>query len=534
MLEEQVVDAFLSNIKKEADLYLPFMAMLRAQGYRKVHLLAGHYEHGKDVIAQRVNEKSELIQYVFPIKKGDLDQDKWGKLRNQLNECVDYSYAHADFDSKAPRQIVVVFPGEMIGKVGEWIQHFNENTASKLGIPPVEIWGGGKMKELFRSENCLMKLDWVQTGGFLKDILSGAGFGYIEQRTQSWATDSANAEELWTRAVEVGILWSFLRQSNLRLHATQLTLCLLRAAIYAEADQKISQEESFEFCDFALKALYDDAKEFLDWFAAVPSEERSIALVRITGTELVEFNVRMTLILQTISLAVLNQSLSEEENTSAKELLELCLGIEAIRKPISDNYAPSVMAIMLAAVTLKIDVAPYLRALAQWICESYSDGNPGLAIAGSPPEEEIWRTCGAPIDMKEYPAQLHSMLAAVVLDLCSILSLPDIYNDANADFRTVGINPVRKIPEKLPDELLTGKQACHLPPHHDYKESWEGEEGWINAGAHKRADEPRFFIDGNRDWVALAISLVLRDRWWLRSLRALTTKSEALAEPVDA
>ncbi|MCA9806263.1 MAG: hypothetical protein KC777_30050, partial [Cyanobacteria bacterium HKST-UBA02] len=526
MLEEQVVDAFLGNIKKEKDVYLPFMAMLRAQGYKKVHLLAGHYEHGKDVIAQRVNEKSQIIQYVFPIKKGDISQDKFGKLRDQLNECVDYSYAHADFDSKAFRQIVVVFPGELIGKVGEWIQHFNENTAPRLGIRPIEVWGRSKLKELFRSENCLMKLDWVQTGGFLKDILSGAGFSYIEQQTQSWATDSASSEDLWTRAVEVGILWSFLRQSDLRLHATHLTLCLLRAAIYAEAAKKISKDESFDFCSFVIKALYDDTKELLDWFAAVPSDERIIALVRVSGTELVEFNVRMTLILQTISLAVLNQSLSEVERAVAKELFELCLRVEALRKPISDNYATSVITIITAAVSLNIDVGPYLRALAQWICESYSDGNPGLASAGSMPKEEIWRTCGAPIDMKDYQPTLNSMLAAVVLDLCSILYLPDLYNDANSDFRALGIFPVRKIPANLPDELLIGKMACHVPPHHDYEESWRGEEGWINAGAHRRADEPRFFIDGRRNWVAPAISLVLRDRWWLKSLRELTSRGD--------
>ena len=425
MLEEHVVDAFLKNIKKEADLYWPFMAMLRAQGYRKVHLLAGHYEHGKDVIAQRFSEGGQIVQYVFPIKKDNLDQEKWAKLRAQLDECVDYNYAHADFDGKATRQIIVVFPGETVGKVGEWIQNFNENTAARLSLPPVILWGRDRLKEMFRSEDCLTKLDWVEIASFIKNVSSGAGFAYIEENTQAWATSASNAEDLWTRAVELGFLWSFLRSENLRLHASQLTLCLLRAVMRMDFEGKLAAEDISSLVHFVREAIYDDAKEFLNWFATVPNDQRVRALIRITGTELVEFSCRTLLILQPISLSILNYSLSSEEAATARELLELCLSIEAIGKPISDNFAPAVVVIATAARILGIDVQPWLTRIAIWVCSSYADDLPGLALAGSNEEEEIWRTCGAPIDNGKYQRVSNSMLASVVLDLCSVFTFVD-------------------------------------------------------------------------------------------------------------
>lgn len=526
MLEEQVVDAFLKNIKKEADLYLPFMAMLRSQGYRNVHLLAGHYEHGKDVIAQRLSDEGQVVQYVFPIKKDDLDQDKWAKLRAQLNECVDYNYAHADFDGKATRQIIIVFPGETVGKVGEWVQNFNENTASKLGLPPVILWGRDRLKEMFRSEDCLTKLDWVEIASFLKNVSSGAGFGYIELNTQAWATGASNADELWTRGVELGFLWSFLRNANLRLHASQLTLCLLRAVMQVESEGKLAADDVSTLVHFVKEAIHADAKEFLAWFATVPEDQRVRGLIRITGTELVEFSCRTLLILQTISLSVVSGSLSLEEAATARELIELCLGIEAIGKPISDNFAPAVMVIATAARVLGVDVQPWVKRIAKWVSSSYADESPGLALAGSGEEEEIWRTCGAPIDNGQYPRISNSMLAAAVLDLCSMLSFVDLYNDAIADFNALGINPVRKIPDKFPDELFSNQQACYVPPHRDYSASWLGEEGWINSGAQKRDGGTRSFNDGARDWIGLALSLVLRDRWWLHSVKVILQESE--------
>jgi hypothetical protein len=531
MLEEQVVDAFLNNIKKEADLYLPFMAMLRAQGYRKVHLLAGHYEHGKDIIAQRTDSDGRIVQYVFPIKKDNLDQDKWAKLRAQLNECVDYNYAHADFDGMATRQIIIVFSGEAVGKVGEWIQNFNENTAPKLGIPPVILWGRDRLKEMFRSEDCLTKVNWVEIASFLEKVTTGAGFGYIEANTQSWAIGIMNAEGLWARGVELGFLWAFLRGKNLRLHASQLTLCLLRAVMSAEDEQRVSAYDASALVHFVKDALCADSKEFLVWFSTLPNDQRIRALIRFTGTELVEFSCRTLLILQTISLSIINGSLSLKETTVARELMELCLGIEAIGKPISDNFAPTIIVIATAAKILGIDVQPWLKRIAIWVCNSHADDSPGLALSGSNEQEEIWRTCGAPIDNALYPKISNSMLAAAILDLCSIFSFADLYNDVMADLNTLRINPIRKIPDKYSDELFSNKQACYVPPHQDYSISWLGDEGWINSGAHRKADSIRPFNDGERDWIGLALSLVLRDRWWLHSVRMVLHKSEAIPLP---
>lgn len=519
MLEDHAVDAFLNNISKESDLYLPFMAMLRAQGYQKVHLLAGHYEYGKDVIAQKVDENGAIIQFVFPIKKGNLDQEKWGKLRDQLYECIDNSNAHSDFDSTAPRQVVVVFPGTTVGKVGGLVQEFNKNNSAKLGIPPVILWGNERLKELFRSEQCLSQLDWAAIGKFIEDVSDGAGLEQIEQRTQAWCNGVQSKENLWTRAVELAFLWSFLRKRNLRLHATQLTLCLLRASVCAEFEQKLTQQDSLEFIDFVIKALHGDAKEVLDWFAALPVQHRRESLVRVNGTELVEFSVRTLLILQLISICVINRSFSGEEAKIAKDLLETCLEIPAVAKPISDSFAPAVMAIAAAAASLELKVEPWLRRIAIWICDSYEDASPGLAPAGSDVQEEIWRTCGAPIEYASYPRLSKSMLASAVLDLCSLFSFVDLYNDAAADFRTTDVIASRMIPETAPGEFFTGSKSCFLPGNNDYFDSWQGKEGWVNSSSHLKAYEQRFFNDGARDWIGVALGVLLRDRWWLHSVK---------------
>lgn len=518
MLKDQAIDAFLDTIELEKELYFPLMALLRAKGFRKINLLAGHYEHGKDIIAQHVQEDDSVVQFVFPVKNGDLDQDKFTKLRSQIFECVDYNYGHVDFDGKAPRVIAIVFPGQMIGKTAGWIEAFNQSCEQQKRSILIEPWGRQKLKEEFEVEHCLQNIEWTKIASFVNEICNGAGMNFIERQTEDWHASISTGKALWAKATEVSVLGSFLRKQKLRLHSIQLVYSLIRTAMVLEYENVVPKQDTAEVINFACDIIYDETAEFLSWFKSVPIKRRAYSLLHVSPSELVEFPVRTISILQFVSVSVIAKRLDSEQASIARVFFQTALAIDALAKPISDNYAPSVLAIAVAARILGVDCQNWISNIACWICDS-SENEPGLASAGSNEYEELWRTCGAQIENDNFKPNISSTLAAAALVACSLLDLTQLYDVIFEDFSKVGVLPRLKIPISPPDEFFTARQACLVPSDRDYFERYKEKKAISNLPASYDIESKRLFDLDQRFWIGVSLGLLCRDRWWISSLK---------------
>ena len=92
------VDAFLESVSERA-FDEPLLAILRAQGFERVHLV-GQREFGKDAIGQR-----DQTQWAWQSKAGDIGQGEWRALTGQLDELRLTNLGHGAFDTGIPRRI---------------------------------------------------------------------------------------------------------------------------------------------------------------------------------------------------------------------------------------------------------------------------------------------------------------------------------------------------------------------------------------------------------------------------------------------
>src|SRR5687767_14184242 len=101
---DSVVANFLDGLD-ERGFDAPFMALLRARGFRDVHFLHGPFEYGKDFIAKH-DASGVTIQYVFQSKAGNLAMGDWNAIKGQLDSLRNNELAHPSFDKRLPRHAI--------------------------------------------------------------------------------------------------------------------------------------------------------------------------------------------------------------------------------------------------------------------------------------------------------------------------------------------------------------------------------------------------------------------------------------------
>ena len=106
---DAVLDDFLSSVT-EREFDAPLVALLRAHGYREVHLVHGQFEFGKDVIA-KAEVDGVLKQYVFQSKAGDIGLPQWSAMYGQIEMLRLNELSHPAFDAALPRVPILVTTG---------------------------------------------------------------------------------------------------------------------------------------------------------------------------------------------------------------------------------------------------------------------------------------------------------------------------------------------------------------------------------------------------------------------------------------
>ena len=132
MLSDAVA-AFLDGVSERA-FDQPLLAIIRAQGFEKIHFTHGAREFGKDAVAQRDRE-----QWAWQSKAGDVNQAQWQAMSGQLDELRLVNLGHGGFDSELSRRAVLVITGRLIGNAPDLFRDYNERARAK-DEPVLELW----------------------------------------------------------------------------------------------------------------------------------------------------------------------------------------------------------------------------------------------------------------------------------------------------------------------------------------------------------------------------------------------------------
>jgi hypothetical protein len=225
-----VIGNYLDNIE-EREFDAPFIALLRASGFRDIHFLHGAFEFGKDFIARR-EEDGVLYQYAFQTKAGDIGLGEWNKDRGQIDLLRTNSLAHPDFDRTMPRRAVFVTTGRLVGAAPLAAQEYSEHL-KQLGELEFILWDRETLIGMM-SESPEIGLAGTAEGPLLA-VLGKVDAGdlpekELEQFSRRWIAEAGTLERLRSAAVEATVVASRLRRQERLDLACYTALCLVRAA----------------------------------------------------------------------------------------------------------------------------------------------------------------------------------------------------------------------------------------------------------------------------------------------------------------
>lgn len=114
-----------------------------------------------------------------------------------------------------------------------------------------------------------------------------------------------------------------------------------------------------------------------------------------------------------------------------------------------------------------------------------------------------------------------SLLATAVLDLAAVFERGELFDLLRNEFLAVGVIP--EIVQATDDVGQYRRDGVGVTKtwNDTYEDTWASSDGWKVAAHHRQAPEAYSLDRAGRSWELLAISAVLRDRWFLPSMRSI-------------
>jgi hypothetical protein len=187
--------------------------------------------------------------------------------------------------------------------------------------------------------------------------------------------------------------------------------------------------------------------------------------------------------------------------------------------PISDNWAASLIPIGLVVGRRDVDLLDdWLTEITRWTTRFYGDQE-GLAAIDASEDDEVAYLLGGPLESVSLKRRQSSLLATAVLDLAAVFERGELFGLLRNEFLAVGV-----IPEVVQATDDVGQYRRDGPGvtktwNDTFEDTWSPSDGWKVAAHHRQAPETYSLDREGRSWELLAISTVLRDRWFLPSMR---------------
>ncbi len=381
---------------------------------------------------------------------------------------------------------------------------------------------------LARDPVCLSgsSLELLQILGSQHDQLN---FTILEKYSRAWIRAAWNTPNL-RDSLEAAVIASHCRRSNRIDLACYIALMLLRSTFATIHGQKPVPETAAVALATAKAQLRHYGLELWSRCEGNFLEPDAILWTDGSGFPFVTYPIRCMRMLELLGMVgLLEREIDPDNQVSSKVAVYLERFIEVnvgtTHLP-SDRWAVSFVppTLLLAASGKMAAVEHLLIASTKWIADCYDEGSFGLAHVHAAPAEETAYFLGSPFDFIELRDRSESLAASTILDLACVLELEELYNTARNEFLAVDI--VLPVIETGDDQsqycLHSGSHTYE--PNMPYEEHWKPIEGWRNAPHHDRGVDVRYPESIGTAWDQLAMSCVLRDRFFVKSWRRLLCK----------
>ncbi len=508
-LLNDAVAAFLDHAT-ERQLDEPLLALLRARRYDELHLVHGHAEFGKDVIGQREEE-----QWAFQSKAGNIGQADWRQLTGQLDELRLSNLSHPAFRTDLQRRPVLVLTGRLTGNAPLSAQEYNARAADR-DEPQLEIWGRDRLLgELAGNPDALLR---GSADGQLLGMLAAiddreVDLDRIELFSRRWVSwEPGRIAGLGV--IEAALVCERLARNDRLDLACQVALSLVGGAVAASWDDLAgglaAVEAAGNLFEGYARALWDECDERL---------LRDSGLIGFSGNSAwVSYQIRCTRVAELLGLLALRVR-GDDRGTAdeiAAWLAEFVAAQPGVARPLGDRYAVGLIPAALALREHESALRDLLVKTTVWVCDRYERGQLGLAASDAFVDEEIARTLGSSIG---FPIERRrsSLVASVLLDLAASFELSDVYRDIRNDILAVRIHcPVLIPPEDSPESLSKPAVTAQWDHDADYADELSDEP----AAPHLEMPTEHRLVQAGLWWELLAVSAVLRDRWFQSAILA--------------
>jgi hypothetical protein len=502
MFLADAVAAYVESLS-ERELDVPFMAMLRHEGFANVHLTHGAYEFGRDVVGQRV-EDGQIVQYCFQSKAGDLGARAWREVNLQVHAMRVVNVAHPGFRPDLPRRLVVVTNGRLKGGAPIEFQAENEYL-KRRGEGPVLLWDIDELAPMFERvlSDGVAARDRSRTLEMLGRLGAGtAERGDVRTYTRAWFALGLPVKERWAHALTAAMLAREAFANGREDLAVQIALLLLRASVEA---QRLGKRQRLALVGVAHGIFIEYAGSSFQLFR----DQDPLALTmrdKDGPYGFVLHPVRVHRLMEVVALYGLYESLLGDRNgrADAADFIEaLCSATPAVGHPVSDEWAYSILCagLLLWRTGRSQALRQLLETTAVWLLDRVEAGR-GLAESGTSPADAVRQLLGpAYLGMRVQPRG-DSYGFTVVLDLAWLAGEHELYEDVLNDMDAVRAMACTVIGQPPDDVHLVARveyvHASDVPSggfpaqHHDLAE-------WGNAFA----SSPTSVFDAVASWATL-------------------------------
>jgi len=518
-LLDSAIAAYVEGLG-ERELDTPFRALLRAEGFFDIAFVHGASEFGRDFVAKRCSPDGRVRQYHFQNKAGDINQAAFRDVRAQLEDIRTVPLRHPLVDATIDSVMVLVSTGRLKGDAREAADGYSRTLPEGWQL---QIWTSERLIEKFRLY--LQAALEERASGPLLALIGAIDERLVDQRaierhSRRWVPDTG-ATVSPGDVIEAALVAARLRATGRLDLACHAALGVVRAQLAALAGSEGVRADAATELSSAGEFFATYAEEL--WSRCGDDLLRPNPMVHVHR----EFGFWVTYpvrCMQTAELIALLGLWKRRRGENAQELvawLEQFLELQpGCAHPVSDRYAVALLAPSMLLSDRRSLLTRWLREVVRWTADRYEDEGRGLAGADACPEQEVNYLLGD-LDLLDLPRRRESLIAGVLLDLASILELPDVYDDARHEFYAVEVVPEVRHPPVGREAWLRDGAGTQRELNAPYADAFEDTPSWQTAPHHHQGSAP----SNGLAWESLAAWALMRDRWSAPVLRELAVST---------
>lgn len=505
---KNVLEDYLTSIS-EIQFFIPFKILLEAKGFYDIHQTHGNVEFGKDFIAKK-DESGQQIQYVFQLKVGDIDLNKYrNEIQPQLFEACTNTLSHPSYDKNLPLKAVFSTTGNLNQYASIAFQEFNKSVVvEKFKMSPIAVWGKDIIKndlndvglEHFFSAQKSTQLfgEFFKIYSTIKnnEILTPIDIsGYTEYWLKLDWSISTNRLQVFLEAI---LFSKILLDDNKHYESLFFISSLVRTLI---------KNGSLE--NYRVEIEYYINELLLQFYKYSLQKYKSNNVFTLDKEGVFQIFYHPEACLKTAELISLYILLTENNtNAEASFLKDIIKNTKGIYKPISENYTISIVLISLALLKIneKELLINYLNNVVVWLCDRYK--NYGISAIGASQQEEYEQILSDILTGFNFLNRNSCFLCTAILDLCYIIGDTNFYENVANDFKAMNI--ILEFYHVLDSESLITHNSKTILTSSDFDYSLSYTEDYSKTIVYERIKSKIDF----RDRFLFLLMFLLRDRYF--------------------